>query len=126
MSVTDWAVGVIEAMGGPGVALVLALTSGFPPIPGELLLPFVGVTAAVRGPGWWWGVAWTTAGSPAGALGLYGAGRPVGERRVRALIARVPSSEAADADVATAWFARHGGRSSRRSWEAGAGTRCSC
>jgi membrane protein DedA with SNARE-associated domain len=106
--VAAWAVGVMESLGGPGAALVVALENVFPPIPSEVVLPLAGFTASQGTfslPG---AVAWTTAGSVLGALALYGLGRAVGAERVRTLAARLPLVDARDVDVAERWFRRHG------------------
>ncbi|MFC5380594.1 DedA family protein [Aquipuribacter nitratireducens] len=106
--VAAWAVGVMEALGGPGAGVVVALENLFPPIPSEVVLPLAGFTASqgtftVAG-----AVAWTTLGSLVGALVLYGLGRWVGARRVRAVAARIPLVDARDVDTAERWFRRHG------------------
>ncbi|WP_336921799.1 DedA family protein [Aquipuribacter sp. SD81] len=106
--VAAWAVRVMEALGGPGAALVVALENVFPPIPSEVVLPLAGFTASqgtftVLG-----AILWTTAGSVAGALLLYGLGRWFGARRVRAVAARIPLVDARDIDRAEEWFQRHG------------------
>lgn len=44
--VAGWAVGVMEALGGPGAALVVGLENVFPPIPSEVILPLAGFSAA--------------------------------------------------------------------------------
>ena len=41
-----WAVDVMEAVGAPGVGLVIAVENLFPPIPSEIILPLAGFTAS--------------------------------------------------------------------------------
>lgn len=108
MDVTAWAVGLMELLGGPGIALVIAAEALFPPVPGEVLLPFAGVSAAANGQHVLVPILWTTAGSVLGGLGVYGVGRALGERRTRALIDRIPLLEQKDVDVALRFFARCG------------------
>lgn len=108
MSLADLAVSVMEALGGPGIALVIAAEAIFPPVPGEVLLPFAGVTAAANGQGLLAPILWTTLGSVLGGLAVYGAGRALGLRRTRALFARVPLLEPADVDAAVRFFDRFG------------------
>ena len=43
---SDWIIGVIEATGYLGIALLMLLENVFPPIPSELVLPFAGYVAA--------------------------------------------------------------------------------
>ncbi len=40
-----WAVGVMDALGGPGAAVVVGADNLFPPIPSELVLPLAGFSA---------------------------------------------------------------------------------
>lgn len=108
MDVTAWAVGLMELLGGPGIALVIAAEALFPPVPGEVLLPFAGVSAAANGQHVLVPILWTTAGSVLGGLGVYGVGRALGEHRTRALIDRIPLLEQKDVDVALRFFARFG------------------
>ncbi|XCB29053.1 hypothetical protein RQN30_07135 [Arcanobacterium hippocoleae] len=44
--ITDFTVSVMEAVGGFGIALLIALENIFPPIPSEVILPLAGFTAA--------------------------------------------------------------------------------
>ena len=96
--VAAWAVDLMERLGAPGAGLAVALENLFPPLPSEVILPLAGFTASrgdmsLVGP-----IAWTTAGSVAGALILYLVG------------ARMPLLKVADVDRTEAWFARHGAK----------------
>ena len=82
MDVTAWAIALMEFLGGPGTALVIASEALFPPIPGEVLLPFAGVTAAANDQHVLVPIFWTTLGSVLGGLGVYGVGRALGVRLV--------------------------------------------
>src|SRR5690606_41372092 len=43
---TAWVIDVMEALGGPGAGLIIALENLFPPIPSEAILPLAGFTAS--------------------------------------------------------------------------------
>ncbi|MET0189775.1 MAG: DedA family protein [Pseudonocardia sediminis] len=111
-SITDmlatWAVTVMESLGGPGAALVVALDNVFPPIPSELVLPLAGFAASRGTFSFAAALAWTTAGSVAGATVVYLAGLLLGHDRTRRLVARIPLVDPGDVDRAGRWFARHG------------------
>ena len=108
MDVTSLAIALMELLGGPGTALVIAAEALFPPIPGEVLLPFAGVTAAANGQHVLVPIAWTTAGSVLGGLGVYAVGRALGLRRTTALVRRLPLLEEEDVSRAMRFFARFG------------------
>jgi membrane protein DedA with SNARE-associated domain len=76
--ISGWVVDVIEAIGEPGVGLLMALENILPPIPSEVVLPFAGFSAAQGriDPFGAWVAA--TAGALAGAYVLYGLGALVG------------------------------------------------
>ena len=108
MDVTSLAIALMELLGGPGTALVIAAEALVPPIPGEVLLPFAGVTAAANGQHVLVPIAWTTAGSVLGGLGVYAVGRALGLRRTTALVRRLPLLEEEDVARAMRFFARFG------------------
>ena len=108
MDVTAWAIALMEFLGGPGTALVIAAEALFPPIPGEVLLPFAGVTAAAHDQHVLVPIVWTTLGSVLGGLGVYAAGRALGLRRTTALVRRVPLLEEKDVTLAMRFFERWG------------------
>ncbi|WP_229117998.1 DedA family protein [Enemella evansiae] len=109
-AVAQWAVDLMERLGGPGAGIAIALENLFPPLPSEVILPLAGFTAS-RGT---FSLAevllWTTLGSLVGALLLYGIGVWLGRDRLRRIIARVPLMKVTDLDRAEAWFARHGAK----------------
>ncbi|MFC4554171.1 DedA family protein [Georgenia faecalis] len=107
-AVAEWAVALMESLGGPGVGLVIALENLFPPLPSEVILPLAGFTASRGSFGLLEALVWTTAGSVAGALVLYGLGACLGHARLRSIVARTPLMKASDVDRAAEWFARHG------------------
>jgi membrane protein DedA with SNARE-associated domain len=108
--VVGWVVGLMDALGAPGVGLAIALENVFPPLPSEVFLPLAGFAAARGEMSLAAAITWTTLGSLAGALALYGVGAALGRDRVRALADRMPLVNAADVDRAEAWFARHGAK----------------
>lgn len=108
MDIAAWAISLMELLGGPGIALVLAAEALFPPVPGEILLPFAGVSAAANGQHLLVPLFWTTLGSVIGGLGVYAAGRALGLRRTKAVIRRIPLLGEGDVDVAMRFFERWG------------------
>lgn len=109
-AVARWAVSLMEALGSPGAGLTIALENLFPPLPSEIILPLAGFTASRGAFGLPEVLLWTTLGSVAGALILYGLGAWLGRDRLRRIVARVPLMQVADVDRAEAWFARHGSK----------------
>jgi membrane protein DedA with SNARE-associated domain len=110
MSLTDWAVDLMNSLGGPGAALVVGADNLFPPIPSELVLPLAGFSASRGTFSVAEALAWTTTGSVAGAVIVYVLGALLARARTRALIARIPLMRARDFDRSEAWFARHGSK----------------
>lgn len=108
----DWATRLMEALGYPGIALVVLLENLFPPIPSEVILPFAGfmtTQGTVHLPGV---IAAATAGSTAGAFALYFLGALVGRERLYRFVARYQRLLTVTPDHlrrAEAWFARYGG-----------------
>jgi membrane protein DedA with SNARE-associated domain len=107
----DWISGIIVRLGYPGVAMLMFLENAVPPIPSELVVPLAGVLAARGEMRVGLMIAAATAGSVAGALGWYVVGRRIGERRLRAWVARHGRWLAvgpSDLDAAQSWFRRYG------------------
>lgn len=105
-----WAVDVMDALGGPGAALVVGADNLFPPIPSELVLPLAGFSASNGVFSFGAALFWTTLGSVLGAIVVYGVGAIVGRERTRALVVRMPLIQARDFDRSEAWFAKHGSK----------------
>jgi membrane protein DedA with SNARE-associated domain len=105
-----WTVDVVEALGPPGVGLLVALENVFPPLPSEVILPVAGFVASQGGMGLIAAIMAATIGSLAGALLLYALGARVGRHRLRRWATRTPLVDVRDLDRAEAWFARHGGK----------------
>src|SRR5690606_31167872 len=93
-----------------GAGLAIALENLFPPLPSEVILPLAGFAAAQGTLGLIEVLIWTTAGSVAGALALYGIGAWLGRRRMYAIAERMPLIKVADVERTEAWFGRHGSK----------------
>ena len=108
--VAAWAVTVMDAIGAPGVALLILLENLFPPIPSEVILPLAGFAAAGETPAftWWEAILWATTGSVVGAYVLYGLGAILGHRRTVWLFSRIPLVDDTDVHKTIDWFHRHG------------------
>ncbi|WP_232663099.1 DedA family protein [Pseudonocardia sp. TRM90224] len=100
----------MSTLGAPGVGIAIALENIFPPLPSEVFLPLAGFTAARGEMSVVAAIVWTTLGSLAGALVLYGIGAALGRERLRAIVDRMPLVHLRDLDKAEAWFARHGAK----------------
>src|SRR5687768_1302785 len=88
--VTTWAERVIDAVGHPGAATLVALENVFPPIPSEVVLPAAGLWAHENGgvPALVGMVLAATAGSVAGAWALYAFAAAIGPVKLRAFVDR--------------------------------------
>ncbi len=107
-AITDWAVSVMETLGGPGAALIIALENLFPPLPSEVILPLAGFTASRGTMSLGGAIAWTTLGSVAGAMILYMLGVWIGRDRVIAFADWFPLLKVSDFEKTETWFNRHG------------------
>ncbi|MEV7010850.1 DedA family protein [Streptosporangium sp. NPDC051022] len=108
--IAGWAINLMETLGAPGAGVAIALENLFPPLPSEVILPLAGFTASRGDMTLFDAVLWTTLGSVAGALALYGVGALLGRERVVAIAAKLPLVDVSDIEKAEAWFARHGGK----------------
>ncbi len=106
--IVEWATGLMETLGAPGAGLAVALENLFPPLPSEVILPLAGFTASKGELVLWQVLLWTTVGSVAGALALYGLGALLGRERMHALVAKVPLVKTEDVRKTEDWFADHG------------------
>lgn len=103
--------GVYEAMGWPGVVLLMAVESVFFPIPSEVVMPLGGwMLISAKGESVWYVLLagfYGALGSLVGALLIYAfgalGGRPLLERYGRYLFIAPQELQAADR-----WFARYG------------------
>lgn len=106
-----WVVSVIEALGYPGLTILVALESVFPPIPSEIILPLAGFLTGQGRFSFLLVLIATTLGSLAGALALYGIGAAIGPRRTRRFVERFgPLALLTPDDLTRAetWFDRYG------------------
>ncbi|MDO5079988.1 DedA family protein [Buchananella hordeovulneris] len=106
--IAKWAVSIMEALGGFGAALLIALENLFPPLPSEVILPLAGFTASKGSLGLVEVLVWTTSGSVFGALALYAIGAALGRERTRALLNKLPLTNVEDVDRTEAWFDKYG------------------
>jgi membrane protein DedA with SNARE-associated domain len=106
--VAGWAVDLMEALGGPGAGLAIALENLFPPMPSEVILPLAGFTASQGTFGLVAAILWTTLGSLVGALVMYYLGAALGRDRMYAIWDRLPLVSLEDLERTEAWFTRHG------------------
>ncbi|WP_438491186.1 DedA family protein [Streptomyces asiaticus] len=106
--IAGWAADLVDAMGGPGAGLAIALENLFPPLPSEVILPLTGFAAGQGVISLASALFWTTLGSVVGALVLYGIGMLVGRRRMHAIWAKLPLVKTSDLDRTGQWFERHG------------------
>jgi membrane protein DedA with SNARE-associated domain len=103
---TGWIADLIEAFGALGVAFLMALENLFPPIPSELILPFVGFLVGRGEIGFLPALIASTAGSLSGALILYALGRWEG-RNLILRYGRYLRVKEADLDRAEGWFDKY-------------------
>ena len=107
-AITAWLVDLMDAIGGVGVAVAIALESVFPPIPSEIILPLAGFTAATGRLGLIEAIVWATIGSLVGAWILYGVSRWVGLQRIHHAADHIPGVSRGDVNRANAWFTKYG------------------
>jgi len=105
--ISGWVLGVIEALGYVGLALLLLVENLFPPIPSEVVLPLAGFLVGTGDLSFWGALLSSTAGSVVGAVVLYYVGKWGG----RGLVLRyghILRFKAEELDRAERWFARYG------------------
>ena len=105
---TGWVASVMDATGEPGVGLLTALETVFPPIPSEVVLPLGGFLTRQGDLSLPLVLLAATLGSVLGALALYWLGARLGRERATAALSRVPLVDREDVERASAWFDRHG------------------
>ena len=102
---------IIDALGYPGIMLLIALESIIPPIPSEAILPMAGFLAAEGTFSLPLVILSATIGSLVGALVLYAAGWWLGRTRLLEIIAKYGGKVGVsldDVDKAERWFTKHG------------------
>ena len=77
-SLADWAVSLMDVIGPAGAGIAIAMENLFPPLPSEVILPMAGLAASRGSFSLVEALVWTTVGSIAGALLLYGLGAWLG------------------------------------------------
>ncbi len=105
--IAEWSVRVMEALGGPGAAFLIALENIFPPLPSEIILPLAGFTASQGSLSLFAAIMWTTLGSLVGAIVLYKIGEILGRERIRHYAKKLPLVKVSDVDKAEKWFVKH-------------------
>ncbi|WP_405082951.1 DedA family protein [Paenibacillus chitinolyticus] len=107
----QWITETMEAFGYFGIFLLVALENLFPPIPSEVILTlggFMTTTSALTAFGV---ILAATAGSVAGAVCLYGAGKLMSMERLQSLAARygkILRLKPEDIGKAGSWFDKYG------------------
>lgn len=100
--------GLVSRFGYWGVLLLIAVENIFPPIPSEVILTFGGFFNDLYGDDAPGVILFSTLGSVAGAIVLYGVGRLLAPQRLEALLSgrvgRVLKMESADVHKASDWF----------------------
>ena len=109
-AIAEWAIWLMERLGGPGAGLAIALENLFPPLPSEIILPLAGFTASRGTFSLVEVLLWTTLGSVVGAMALYGLGALLGRDRLIRIVDRLPLVKLSDVERAEAWFDRHGSK----------------
>ena len=107
----NWIVGLVDTLGYPGLAIVVALENIFPPIPSEAVLPLAGYLVSQGRMSLVGAVVAATLGSVIGAVVLYYVGYVWGETRVRWLVKKYGRWLGVDENElnrAEAWFENHG------------------
>lgn len=107
----DWATRLMEALGYPGIVLIVLVENLFPPIPSEVILPFAGFmttqgTVHLAGV-----IAASTTGSLLGAIALYFIGAWFGRERLYRFVERYQRLLTVTPDhvrQAENWFQRYG------------------
>lgn len=102
---------VIDALGYPGIMLLIAAESIVPPIPSEAILPMAGFLAASNTFTFWGVIVAATFGSVIGATALYFAGWYLGRTRILVLVDRYGGKVGVsleDVRKAEIWFQRRG------------------
>lgn len=105
--IAEWSIRVMETLGGPGAALLIALENIFPPLPSEVILPLAGFTASQGSLHLFAAIVWTTAGSLVGAITLYYLGFVLGRERIRHYANKLPLVKVSDVNKAERWFTKH-------------------
>jgi len=107
----DWTIRLMEALGYPGIVLIILLENLFPPIPSEVVLPFGGFMTTTGTVTFVGVMIASTLGSVLGAIALYGLGAWFGRERIYRFVGRFQrylSVTPEDVKKAEGWFERYG------------------
>lgn len=103
---------LMEQYGYPGIFILIAVENIFPPIPSEIILPFGGFLTTYTRLSVFGVVFYSTLGSLAGALVLYGVGYLLNRERLMRLalgpVGRVLCLKPSDIAKADNWFRQKG------------------
>ncbi len=103
---------LMEEYGYPGIFLLIAVENIFPPIPSEVILTFGGFLTTHTRLTILGVIFFSTLGSLAGAIVLYGVGRILSKERMMKLVSgkagKVLCLKPADVEKADAWFRKKG------------------
>jgi membrane protein DedA with SNARE-associated domain len=108
----DWIIGIVNALGYLGIALLTFLENVFPPIPSEVIMPMAGFAASKGEMNLGGAIAAGSFGSLLGAIGWYLVGCKIGEERLRSWVdrhGRWITLSNRDIDRAHEWFQKRGG-----------------
>ncbi|MBT0568671.1 DedA family protein [Williamsia sp. CHRR-6] len=106
--ISGFAADVLEAMGAPGIGLLVFIESVFPPIPSEVILPFAGYLSQSGNLSLVAMLMWSTVGAWLGALVFYAIGRCIGLERTVAMLVWTRIVSRRDAERGAHWFTRFG------------------
>ena len=107
----DFVTRLMEALGYPGIVLVVILENLFPPIPSEVVLPFAGFMTTTSSMSVLGVVAASTAGSVIGGILLYALGAWFGAERIERFVGRYQRYLTVTPEhvkKAQQWFERYG------------------
>ena len=102
---------IIDALGYPGILLLIAAENVIPPIPSEAILPMAGFLSASGTFNFWLVILFATVGSMLGATALYYAGLILGRTKILVLIEKYGGKVGLGVDdvkKAEAWFQKRG------------------
>lgn len=84
----DWAKTIIQAIGYPGIALLMVIENIFPPIPSEVIMPFAGFVSEQGDLSLVGVIISGTLGSVLGTAPFYFIGYKIGEKRIHKWVSR--------------------------------------
>lgn len=106
----DWVKTVIQAIGYPGIALLMIIENIFPPIPSEVIMPFAGFVSEQGNLNFWLVVLSGSIGSVLGTTPFYYLGYKIGRERILQWVDRHGywlMLTIKDIERAENWFNRH-------------------